>query len=195
MMLAAASICSFHACVAGWSTSNTRTSSNGLRQANVSSPAPSTRYCRTPSSRTPAANVSSASRARPTINARIPAENGCFVLSGVRLISSLNPGPRMRTASGSSKTSGRASCTWCAARRRATRRAVFDGCASIMPVSGGLRCVGHPLQRLCQVRLQVLALHDRIQKPVREQKLRPLKALRELLPDRLLDHARPGKAN
>jgi hypothetical protein len=49
------------------STSKTVTSSNGLRSANVSSPAPSTTYCVVPWLDRRAASVSSANRDRATM--------------------------------------------------------------------------------------------------------------------------------
>src|SRR5262249_34406609 len=48
-----------------------------------------------------------------------------------------------------------------------------------------------PSQRPRQPGLQLLPVHDRVDDAVLEQELRPLEPLGQLLPDRLLDDARP----
>src|SRR5580704_6949664 len=50
-------------------------------------------------------------------------------------------------------------------------------------------------QRLRDVVLQVRALDDGIQEAMLQQKFATLEPLGELLPDGLLDHARPGEAD
>ena len=50
-------------------------------------------------------------------------------------------------------------------------------------------------QKLSKLPLHLLPLHDCIQKPVLQQKFCALKSFWQLLPDRLLNHARSGKAD
>ncbi len=58
-----------------------------------------------------------------------------------------------------------------------------------------LRCLDHKIQRPRDVALQVLARDHGIQHSVFQKKLGALKTWRQLLPDRLLNHPGPGKAN
>ena len=51
------------------------------------------------------------------------------------------------------------------------------------------------LQQMAKVLLLTRALHDVVHKALFQQKLRPLEAFRQLLPDGLLDDARAGKAD
>src|ERR1700733_11864395 len=55
--------------------------------------------------------------------------------------------------------------------------------------------LGHPAQCLGEVLLHLLARNDCVKEAVFEQKLRPLKALGELLADGLLDDARTSEAD
>src|SRR5271155_1985514 len=50
-------------------------------------------------------------------------------------------------------------------------------------------------QRPPDVALHFAPLYNRVQEPVVQQKLAGLESRRQLLPDRLLDHARPGEAD
>src|SRR5579863_383541 len=118
-MAACSNIDRFHTCVAGKSTSNTRSSGNGLRYAKVSSPAPSTTYCATPCA-TASASRSSAYRLRAAMNPRKSRPTGC----SARSISRGYLSPTRRSAMGSSNTGG-LSANWCAARRIATPNAVL----------------------------------------------------------------------
>src|ERR1700739_1350711 len=71
------------------------------------------------------------------MSARSAMENGRSSRTGVRRRSSAYSWPRMGTATGSSNTSGK-STIWCAARRRATRKAVRDGMVASMIRSDSL---------------------------------------------------------
>ncbi len=53
----------------------------------------------------------------------------------------------------------------------------------------------HEIERPAQVVLQLAPIDDRIEHAMFEQKLRPLKTLRQLLPDRLLNDAGPGEGD
>src|ERR1700739_2097020 len=71
------------------------------------------------------------------MSARSAMENGRSSRTGVRRRSSAYSWPRMGTATGSSNTSGE-STIWCAARRRATRKAVRGGMVASMIRSDSL---------------------------------------------------------
>jgi hypothetical protein len=69
-------------------------------------------------------------------------------------------------ARGSSNTSGLASWSWWAARRRATRRAVREGVSSCMGDLRGSCAFGHPLECFGEVGFEVFALDYGVEEAV-----------------------------
>ena len=87
-----------------------------------------------------------------------------------------------------------------AARVRVTAQSVVGTISSSTSPTVPVRRVGlaaalEPAQRALERRLEILARHDHVDHAVLEQELRALEARRQLLADRLLDHARPGEAD
>ena len=137
----------FHACVAGWSTSNTLRPrpACGFRSENVSSPAPRITTWRTPRA-TAASRLSSANRLRAAMKTRICRWAGSAETALMRVSAS---GPRITRATGSLNTLP-PSRVWCAARCTAAASAVRLGCPVCIEISlDGARtialerCIGH----------------------------------------------------
>jgi hypothetical protein len=89
-----------------------------LRYAKVSSPAPTTRYWRTPAA-TQRDSSSSTKRLRATNAPRRPRDRGSFSEKGSSRNAASVDAPSKGSAIGSGKTSG-SSSNWCTARSEAT---------------------------------------------------------------------------
>src|SRR5688572_11514463 len=87
-----------------------------------------------------------------------------------------------------SSEESRSSNAWSARRCR-------HGDAGLLRHPGRRQLCSHEAQRTRHDRLHVPAVHDQIEHAVLDQELAPLKAVRQLLADGLLDDAGTGKAD